>query len=582
MTEQIGNYNILKKIGAGGMAQVYLAVHKDVPNLKVVLKVLSDPRLVERFKQEADKLALLDGHGHICQIKHFFNHGDEIIIAMEYIDGSTLEDMIIDKENMPADTAVQIISSVLETLAFAHQKGIYHRDIKPGNIMVDKRGHVKIIDFGIAKGESDPNLTIAGSSCGTPAYMPPEQFNPTDAINYALTDIYAIGTTLFFMLTGKLPYEGDNAFALRDAKLFNDPIMPRSINSDIPKQLEDIIITSIDKDPENRYQSVEEMKAAIDGIGITGAKADLTEHVVAGKSDTPLPPTKDSKPKKNLIPFIAGGAAVIILAIIAIFMLGGDDLIVIPTPRLTSPANGDTLDIATPVIRWQGAEGLVYSLEIADDQTFTSPQMIPDLTSPEYTIAIDMADGQYYWRVSAQDSEGNKSGLSAANGFYIQTIEELPPGSVTGLLELTLKPRGDIYIDGQAYGKRQTSLQTELTEGSHIIKTENSTSTQKRIVDTIMIVEGETTKLNHTFVIPPSPPKKTYGEVRIGSKPYIGAVIFIDGKVQNNRTNNTFRMETGTRTVKAVLTIEGVEHEKTETIAVTKNGSHKLIFDFNN
>ena len=92
--EFIGSYKILDKKGEGGMAQVYLAVHQDVPNLKVILKVLTDPRLAERFKQEADKLALLDGHPSICRIKHFFSHGDNIVIAMEYIDGVTLEDKI--------------------------------------------------------------------------------------------------------------------------------------------------------------------------------------------------------------------------------------------------------------------------------------------------------------------------------------------------------------------------------------------------------------------------------------------------------------------------------------------------------
>jgi len=214
--EFIGNYKILKKIGAGGMAQVFLAVHKDVPNLKVVLKILSDARLAERFRQEADKLALLDGHSSVCRIKHFFNHGDDFVIAMEFIDGQTLEDRIKDEGKLAIGDSLKIISDVLSTLEFAHQKDIFHRDIKPGNIMVDLMGQVKIIDFGIAKSKTDPNLTIAGTSCGTPAYMPPEQFNPTESINYAQVDVYASGTTLFYMLTGDLPFKGDNQFALRD------------------------------------------------------------------------------------------------------------------------------------------------------------------------------------------------------------------------------------------------------------------------------------------------------------------------------------------------------------------------------
>jgi len=233
----IGNYKILEQIGAGGMAKVYLAVHKDVPNLKVVLKVLSDPRLAERFKQEADKLALLDEHPNICKIKHFFNHGDEFVIAMEHINGPTLDQMLADKEKLSIAESIKITLEILSILESAHGQGIYHRDIKPGNIMLDKSGQVKIIDFGIAKGDTDPNLTIAGSSAGTPLYMAPEQFSASDNIDYSISDIYAVGTTLFKMVTGGLPFEGANEFAIRDAKLFNDPVKPSSITRKFPKRL---------------------------------------------------------------------------------------------------------------------------------------------------------------------------------------------------------------------------------------------------------------------------------------------------------------------------------------------------------
>ncbi|MEW5995832.1 MAG: serine/threonine-protein kinase, partial [Candidatus Zixiibacteriota bacterium] len=229
--QSIGNYKVLRQMGAGGMARVYLAVHQDVPNLKVVLKILTDPRLGERFKGEADKLALLDGHPNICQIKHFFRHGDDTVIVMEHIDGVTLQDRIDAEGKLPLEESLQIISDVLDILGFAHQKGIYHRDIKPGNIMLDKKGQVKIIDFGIAKAETDPSLTLAGSACGTPAYMAPEQFTPSADTNYALVDVYAAGATLFTMLTGQSAYTGDNEFAIRDAKLFNDVPRVRSLNA---------------------------------------------------------------------------------------------------------------------------------------------------------------------------------------------------------------------------------------------------------------------------------------------------------------------------------------------------------------
>ena len=344
----IGNYQILKKIGAGGMASVYLAVHRDVPNLKVVLKVLSDARLVERFRQEADKLALLDGNAHICQIKHFFNHGDEIVIAMEYIDGEALDQTVKDKGKLPADEALDIIREVLNTLAFAHEKGVFHRDIKPSNIMVDRRGQVKIIDFGIAKSANDPTLTMAGSSCGTPSYMAPEQFNPTEQINYALVDVYAIGTTLFYLLTGKLPFTGDNPFALRDAKLFTEPVKPRDVDPSISKPLEQLILKSIASDPEKRYGSVEEMKAAIDSLrGKTEPKE--TTRTVAGM---PTSDTTAKKPRK--VKTIGILLALVVVAVGAYFAIfSGSGPVAPAAPQLQEPASGAVLAGGRLTFFWQ-------------------------------------------------------------------------------------------------------------------------------------------------------------------------------------------------------------------------------------
>jgi serine/threonine-protein kinase len=278
MTDEIiGNYRVIKQIGAGGMAKVYLAVHREIANLKVILKILSDPRLVERFKQEADKLALLDGHPNICRIKHFFTHGDDVVIAMEYIHGVTLEEKLEAEGEINIADALTIVAEVLDILQFAHERGIYHRDIKPGNIMIDDSGAVKIIDFGIAKAKSDPNLTIAGTACGTPAYMAPEQFTPSDDMDYARADIYAAGATLFKILTRQLPHKGDNEFALRDAKLFQEPIKPRTLRPGISKELEGCILRSLAKNPEDRYKTAAEMRECILKIAGKG-KAKRTEE----------------------------------------------------------------------------------------------------------------------------------------------------------------------------------------------------------------------------------------------------------------------------------------------------------------
>ncbi len=314
MEEQyIGSYKIIRQVGSGGMAKVYLAVHKDVPSLQVILKVLSDPRLGERFRHEADKLALLDAHPNICRIKHFFTRGDDTVIAMEFIDGMTIDEYLQPGTRMPVKEAVRIVIEILDILSFAHEKGISHRDIKPSNVMLEKSGKVKIIDFGIAKGESDPNLTAAGTCCGTPAYMAPEQFTPTENTNYYMVDIYAVGTTLYRLLTGENPFKGDNEFAIRDAKLFDETPSPRKLNNQIPKKLDKIILKSMAREHKKRYSSANEMidalKQVIDISPKPVAQDERTIDLVTGESRKP-----HQKNKKPL--FI--GLSVVVVVILSI------------------------------------------------------------------------------------------------------------------------------------------------------------------------------------------------------------------------------------------------------------------------
>ncbi len=474
----IGSYNILKKIGAGGMAKVYLAVHKDIPNLKVVLKILSDPNLVERFKQEADKLALLDAHPNICRIKHFFNHGEDMVIAMEYIDGSTLDEKIKDTGKISIQETLRIISEVLDILEFAHQKGIYHRDIKPSNIMVDKTDRVKIIDFGIAKAKTDPNLTTVGTACGTPAYMAPEQFVPSDDTDYAKIDIYAVGTTLYFMLTGHLPFKGDNEFALRDAKLFTNPIKPREVNPDISKPLEEIILKSLKKEPNERFVSAFEMKKEIDIF----RQKSSSETVLVKPDEQKLPP----KSKFKFI--LAGILAVAVLAIAGIFIFSSGrkeekqtstmDTSTAKTAKITPPAKTTEGSGAKPTGK----------LQIS---VFPSGDIFIDniLSARQSNSALATADtGKHFIRIENQQSTEKQivDTISLAAGadlrrnytFHFPEKISQPPinepkiePQIVGTVIVGSRPVGAlIFIDGILQEKRQTPNTFKLKPGSHKIR----------------------------------------------------------------------------------------------------------------
>ncbi len=497
--EFIGNYRVLKKIGAGGMAKVYLAVHKDVPNLKVILKILDNPELGERFKQEADKLALLDGHPNICRIKHFFNHGDNTVIAMEFIDGMTLEDRMKSDDRPTMEEAIQITCDVLDILDFAHEKGIYHRDIKPGNIMIDKKGHVKIIDFGIAKGKTDPNLTMAGTACGTPAYMSPEQFNPSEETNYALVDVYAVGTTLFNMLTGDCPFKGDNAFALRDAKLFSDPPHASDLARDVPKQLDQIVTKSLARDAENRYQSAAEMQRALEALQPSGGtQVRPTSPAMAVGAPTP-PPKGAGKSRRSLL---IGLAAVVVIAIAAVvgyglYGRGGDGGGGDATPVDTTSVAGDgalstargTIALAvTPrgdifvddsLLARMGTSALF----VGDTGSHTIRVENSEARRTRHTEVVFLAKDQFLqWNHEFEINEPDPTPV---------VIDNKPPVSVKGRVDVGSNPRGaEIVIDGVRMNKI-TNYRFQLDPGEHVISVQlNSDSGSVSRSDTVLVESG--------------------------------------------------------------------------------------------
>jgi predicted Ser/Thr protein kinase len=424
--KQIGDYKILKHIGSGGMAKVYLAVHKDVPNLKVVLKILSHSQHTDRFKQEADKLALLDNNPHICKIRHFFNHGDDFVIAMDYIDGPSLDEILAKTKEIPVPDALRMVIDIVTALEPAHAKEIFHRDIKPSNIMFTKDGDLKIIDFGIAKGKSDPQLTIVGTAAGTPEYMAPEQFEAREDIDYSRCDLYAIATMLYRMLTGEMPFKGANEFVLRDAKLFDNPTPPSKLNHQIGKELDGIILKSIRSNPDERFGSISELKAELQVV-----YDKLIKSKPAGPSPKPSPP-KPSKGLPKAIKLGAGLLAIIAAAVIVIKLLPGGGT---PAGREVTGLEATGLDGASRETTTREGAGRL----------------------PTDTIAA----------ATAAARETTATALHrpvAAPPDYPKPV--LAPGTLT----VGSRPRGgDIYINGKLQ-KESTPFRFSLPPGRYTVK----------------------------------------------------------------------------------------------------------------
>jgi len=253
-----GDYELLEEIARGGMGVVYKARQVSL-NRVVALKMILAGQLaseedVRRFHAEAEAAANLD-HPGIVPIYEVGEHGGHHYFSMGYVEGPSLADKL-KLGPLPPREAAQFTRKVSKAIAFAHQRGVIHRDLKPGNVLLDRHGEPKVTDFGLAKKVQDERgLTAAGQILGTPSYMPPEQASGKVSETKEPADIYALGAVLYALLTGRPPFQADNPLDTLLQVLEREPVPPRQLNSSVPKDLETICLKCLEKDPRRRYES---------------------------------------------------------------------------------------------------------------------------------------------------------------------------------------------------------------------------------------------------------------------------------------------------------------------------------------
>jgi len=273
MIRQLGRYEIIGELGQGAMGVVYKArdplIDREVAIKTINLSLAMDERdeFEARFYQEAKAAGRL-GHPNIVTI-YDVGRGEEVAyIAMEYLQGRELRDILNEKPLLPLREGLSIVSQVAQGLAYAHEHDIVHRDIKPSNVMVVRDGHVKITDFGIARMASSAVRTQTGMVLGSPKYMSPEQV--MGKITDHRSDIFSLGGMLYEMLTGQVPFIGENVNAIMYQTLNSIPAAPSSTNPALPEMLDYIIAKALAKDLEARYQSAhdlaEDLKACLDSL----------------------------------------------------------------------------------------------------------------------------------------------------------------------------------------------------------------------------------------------------------------------------------------------------------------------------
>ena len=255
-----GRYQIIEELGKGGMGKVFRALDKKL-NEEVALKLIkpeiaSDKETIARFSNEL-KLARKIGHRNVGKMYELMEDGGTHFITMEYVSGQDLKGLIRQTGQLTAGKAISIAKQVCEGLAEAQRLGIIHRDLKPGNVMIDREGNAKIMDFGIARSISAKGITGAGVMIGTPEYMSPEQVEGKDVDRRS--DIYSLGVILYEMLTGRVPFEGDTSLIVALKQKTEPPLDPRKIAPHIPEDLSLIVLRCLEKSREKRYQNAEEL-----------------------------------------------------------------------------------------------------------------------------------------------------------------------------------------------------------------------------------------------------------------------------------------------------------------------------------
>jgi len=256
----LDHYRIENLVARSGMASIFRAT--DVRTGRPVALKIPHPEmeadvvLYDRFQREQDIGQKLD-HPNVMKVMPN-DHASQVYMVMEWVEGRLLRQILVEKRKLPIERAVDLTKKICDALDYIHRHGVVHRDLKPENIMVDDEDHVKLIDFGIAGHEGSRRLTFAKLSqlMGTPDYISPEQVKGKRGDGRS--DIYAVGVMFYEMLTGEVPFQGPNAFAVMNDRLLNNPIPPREIDPSIPVELQEIIYRALERDPKNRYATAKE------------------------------------------------------------------------------------------------------------------------------------------------------------------------------------------------------------------------------------------------------------------------------------------------------------------------------------
>ena len=429
--EKLGHFLIHSEIGQGGMGTIYFAVDTML-NREVALKVIhpqltDNPQLMERFKIEAMTQARLN-HPSIVTIFSFNRIDDEYVIAMEYVEGVSLKEMLLQKKLLHPAEAVDIITQVAEGLRYAHAHSVIHRDIKPANILISKDGKVKISDFGIAKILGVQGLTKTGMLVGTPWYTSPEQIVGKN-IDFR-TDLYSLGVTFYEVLTGRVPFDSEtnSEFQIQKAHLETPPPRPSIYNPEIGIKLEKFILLALQKNVEKRFQNARDMIDELHHIRNDMTKAGLTGPAgVAGVTQKiTAPEAKRRRPLPMLLKLLAFLALLIAGVALFVFIAGRSGM---DEDKTAAKSQAQAQTEAVP------GGGIPGGASSGADEKSTEPAAGAAQENPPATIPT--AKDQEKSAVTSGEDKGSPNEPGPGGATSTAAVE--PPGS-TGTVPATGQP----------------------------------------------------------------------------------------------------------------------------------------------
>jgi beta-lactam-binding protein with PASTA domain/tRNA A-37 threonylcarbamoyl transferase component Bud32 len=507
-----GRYQLRRSIASGGMAEVYLA-RDALLDRPVALKLMHpefarDRSFIDRFRREAQAAASLNDP-RIVSIYDWGSDEGTYFIVMEYVDGKTLREIIRAEGRIPARRAVEIASEVLAGLQLAHAKGIIHRDIKPANIAVTEGGQTKVMDFGIARAASDSGQTMTqtGMVIGTAGYFSPEQAQglPVDP----RSDIYSVGVILYEMLTGQLPFTGDTAVSIAYKHVTEDPVPPRVVNPDIPEGLEAVVMKALAKNPENRYQSADQMRGDLLRL-LKGEKVEATPLMPADQTsifEAAEPTAVISRGRERSWeqpPPRGGGTGKIIATVVALVvlaLLGAYYVLTngVGAPNIEVPnVVGKTLQDAQILITQRGLHSNVakqeFSPVVASGSVISQNPESGILASKDSTVSLVVSAGKEQLGVPnlIGKTRGEAEALLTSSGLELGSVFRRSDDNVEAGKVLDQDPKTGVSLD------RGSSVDITISGGKKMVEVPDVVGANIDDATTQLTDAGLTPKITET------------------------------------------------------------------------------------